>query len=138
MLEAFPQLIIQTLFVVKSGQFDGFVTVSTVFSMLSMVNKAVSEDKQLFVKKTNFTCFPRNWQDAQWTYKTFPCVNIRYLIRVLFRIFDISHRVLIIVLVWTQLGGVFVMIAATIEFCVLFAIVIKTKELSVVFALWYW
>ena len=127
-MEAFPQLIIQMFFTIKSGEFEGFVVFSIVWSMISMVNKAASEDRQLFAKYGW-----ENWQDAQWTHQQFPFVNVRYLIRLLFRIFDISHRALIIVLVWTELGGLCTVIAATVEFTLLFAIVTKTKELSILF-----
>ena len=134
MLEAFPQLILQTYYTVQvgGGTVEWFVMISIGFSMLSMVNKAVSEDKALFMKemdyKTNTLAF--NWKDAEWTLKRFPCMNRLYLIRALFRICDISHRVLIVVIVWYEFGGITLFIFFVIEFLILFAIIYKTKEFS--------
>ena len=125
MLEAFPQLIVQMYYTIQIEELEGFVMISIAFSMLSMVNKAVSEDKSLFRKDTWM-----NWQDAKWTYKRMPCVNSKYLLRLLFRIFDISHRVLIIVIVWYQFGGAILSIIAGVEFFILFLVVWETKELS--------
>ena len=126
MLEAFPQLIIQMFYVIQIGDLEPFVIISIVFSMLSMVNKTVSEDKALFTKHDVFD----NWQDPQWNRKKLPCVNPKYLIRLLFRIFDISHRVLIIVIVWYEFGGLILFVIVLIEFLILFLIVFKTKEFS--------
>ena len=122
MLEAFPQLILQMYYTIKIGELEWFVMISVVFSMLSMVNKAVSEDKALFWLK--------DWHDAKWTCKRFPCVNQLYLTRLLFRIFGISNRVLVIVYVWYEFGGLTLFIVAVIEFFILFLIVFKTKEFS--------
>ena len=131
MLEAFPQLIIQMFYMIQIGQMEGFVMLSIAFSMLSMVNKAVSEDKGLFhTRILTHANVVINWQDAKWTHERFPCVNPKYLLRLLFRIFDISHRVLIIVIVWYEFGGKILFIVAVIEFFVLFLIVFKTKEFS--------
>ena len=124
MLEAFPQLILQMFYMIQTGQLEWFVMVSIVFSMLSMVNKAVSEDKALFGDL--------DWRDAKWTCKSlrFPCVNLKYLLRLLFRIFDISHRVLIIVIVWYEFGSLTLFIVIMIEFVFLLFIVFQTKEFS--------
>ena len=129
MLEAFPQLILQMfyMFQIGSGNVEWFVMISIVFSMLSMVNKAVSEDKALFRYV--------DWLDAEWTSKRFPCVNPRYLLRVFFRIFDISCRVLIIVIIWYEFGGLTLFIIVGVEFVFLFFIVFKTKEFSFFFVL---
>ena len=123
MLEAFPQLIIQMYYTIKINKMEWFVMISIAFSMLSMVNKAVSEDRALFSEYSNF-------QDAKWTYKRFPCVNVYYLTRLLFRMFDIFHRVLIIVIVWYEFGGLVVFIIGAIECCILFLIVLAAKEFS--------
>ena len=139
MLEAFPQLIIQMFYMIQIGQMEGFVMLSIAFSMLSMVNKAVSEDKAMFKQQPTsgieqfqavFSKLAFHWQEAEWTYKRFPCVNPKYILRVLFRIFDISHRVLIIVIIWYQFGGEILFIIAVVEFLLLFLIVFKTNKFS--------
>ena len=137
MLEAFPQLMIQMFYSIQIGQFKGFVAFSVTFSMLSIVGKVVSEDKQLFIKSKDEQrgIILSNWQDAQWGCEKCPIVNYKYLIRFMFRIFDVSHRGLIIVLVWAEFGGIIVIIVALIEFIVLFAVVIKTQELSLILSL---
>ena len=129
MLEAFPQLILQMFYIfqIGSGNVEWFVMISIVFSMLSMVNKAVSEDKALFRYV--------DWLDAEWTSKRFPCVNPRYLLRVFFRVFEISCRVLIIVIIWYEFGGLILFIIVGVEFVFLFFIVFKTKEFSFFFVL---
>ena len=123
--EAFPQLIIQMYYTIHAGELEWFVMVSIAFSMLSIVNKAVSEDKALF--------YDDFWDNAEWSYKRFPCVNPLYLTRLLFRIFDISHRVLTIVITWYELGGLTLFIIVMIESVALFLIVFKTREFSLNF-----
>ena len=122
MLEAFPQLILQMFYMIQIEQLQGFVIFSIAFSMLSMVNKAVSEDKPLFKAS--------KWRDAGWKIKKFPCANPLYLLRVFFRVFDVSHRVLVIVIIWYEFGGEILFVTAGIEFLILLVIVVKTKELS--------
>ena len=75
-------MILQMFYMIQTAQLELFVMVSIAFSMLSMVNKSVSEDKALFDDE--------DWKDAEWTYKRFPCVNPKYILRLLFRVFDIS------------------------------------------------
>ena len=137
MLEAFPQLIIQMYFLVQTqdesksdsnnnnnnnnngSQF--FIIFSIIFSMISMTNKVVSEDKPLFNSE---------WQHPGWKCKLRFIKNEKYLFRLFFRIFDISSRITIIVLVWSVFGGQIIFIAGGIEFTLLFIIAIISKELS--------
>ena len=125
MLEAFPQLIIQIFYTIQIDELQGFVIVSVVFSLLSLINRAVREDKPLFIKNES-----NNWRDKQCSCKRFPCMNWRYLVRFFFRIFDVSNRVLMIVIVWHVFGGGILLMVATIEFAILLIIVAKTKEFS--------
>lgn len=127
MLEAFPQLVLQMFYTIQINGLQWFVMISIAFSMLSMVSKAVSEDKALFKDE--------NWDNAEWTCEELPCVNPLYFIRLFFGIFDISHRVLIIVIVWYEFGGRILFIIAVIAFLILFWIVWKTRELSCLFLL---
>ena len=129
MLEAFPQLIIQMFFLVQSESNNGieaFVMVSIFFSMLSMTNKAVSEDCALF---------RQDWQDAEWKLKKERFVSPKYVIRSFFRIFDISCRIVVIIIVWSQFGGFIIFIVGGIEFISLILMAIITKELPFVFFL---
>ena len=133
MLEAFPQLIIQMYFLVQtenesnvsvtsdSNGSQFLIVFSIIFSMLSMTNRVVSEDKPLFKS---------DWQNAGWTCKLKCIKNKKYLFRLCFRIFDISSRVTIIVLVWSVFGGEMVFIAGGIEFVLLIVIATVSKEFS--------
>ena len=102
MLEAFPQLIIQMYFLVQTStttndtgsEIQFFVIFSIAFSMLSMTNKAVSEDKVLFDEQ---------WKHPKWSHKWPFIKNPKYSVRLMFRIFDISTRVTVVVLVWYHL-----------------------------------
>ena len=135
MLEAFPQLIIQMFFLIQTTggnndssdiyiDIDGtqlFVLFSIMFSILSLTNKAVSEDRPLFNEL--------KWQQAKWKCKPpFIKKNPQYLIRVLFRIFDVSSRVIIIVLVWSIFGGFILSIIGGIEFTLLIVITLWEKD----------
>ena len=128
MLEAFPQLIIQMFFLIQTTDVDSntigaqlFILFSIIISLLSLTNKAVSEDKPLFNSP--------QWQQAKWKCKPpFIKKNPQYLIRVLFRIFDVSSRVIIIVLVWSVLGGTILAIIGVTEFIFLIAITIYEKD----------
>ena len=131
MLEAFPQLIIQMFFLIQTTEIDNnssvdifgtqlFVLCSIIFSILSLTNKAVSEDKPLFEaekwKKTKCTCKP-------------PFIkNPQYLIRVMFRILDVSSRIILIVLVWSIFGGFILLIVAAIEFVFLIGLAIYERD----------
>ena len=108
-MTSFPQLISYMFYTIKIEQFETFVVFAASFSLLSMVKQSVSQDKQLFEDK---------------------CINWKCLIVVCFRILDISHRVLIIVIIWHKFGGTILFIVAAIEFTMLFVIVAKWKTLS--------
>lgn len=128
MLEAFPQMVLQIYFLIITDAFQGFVIFSITFSMISMVNKAVSEDKPLFNKKIRF--YEKEFQEAQWKCKA-RFVNPRYIFRLFFRIFDISSRMILIVLSWIEIGGIFVIIVGSIEFVFLITVAIIAHEFSV-------
>ena len=131
MLEAFPQLIVQMYFFLQTsdglgGSNQTFVLFSIFFSMVSMTNKAVSEDKVVFYKDDDW-----NWQDAKWSLKckNGSLVSLRYLFRLFFRICDISGRITVIVVIWFKFGGLIVFGLGFMEFIFLMVIAWKSKEL---------
>ena len=94
MIESFPQLIIQLYFLFQTDNIDPIIFFSIIFSLISITNKAVNEDKPFFINYID-----EDWQEPHWKLKK-NFVSWRYILRLLFRLFDISSRVLIIVLVW--------------------------------------
>lgn len=56
------------------------------------------------------------WKRIEFDYKRFPCINLRYVVRVfLWRFFEISSRVALLCLVWMNLGGIYVFLMMGIE-----------------------
>ena len=112
LLEAFPQAIMQIFYSIQTGTFEGFVIFSIIFSLLSMTTKAICEDVHIL---------HQNCIDD---------VLCPFICDILFRVFDVTGRVLMIVVVWAQLGGLIAVIVFGIELLLLIVVSIATRELS--------
>eukprot|EP01084_Bolivina_argentea_P020693 38476_1 len=114
-VESMPQIILQSVFAIRSANEDKLkggniilIFLSIVASLISVANKFVffDKDEALFAEPAG-SLKPR---------KTFPgCIQYWFLFAVLWRVCDIMSNFAIYVLIWTVLGGAFLPIyAATI------------------------
>lgn len=140
---AFPQLLIQSFFLIKRDSFQGFVLFSIMFSLLSMVSKAISEDKELF-KDGEFG----GWREPKWRFKIkydciccipycCKCVRKQFIIRSFFRVFDMSSRIIIITLAWSIIGGEIIFVFAVFEIMFYCVIAYQTREYVYICFWWY-
>ena len=133
MFEVCPQLLIQLFFLVKTGigQSDTstnmIIIFSIVWSLISVVSKSTSEDKALILKNEGQEPL------LKWKFPKF--ISWKWLLRAMFRLFDVSSRMCILLLIWVLLGGFSVIIVICIEFSVLIFISQKTKEFRFVFSI---
>ena len=130
-LESFPQCVIQLYYLVKVGfnnfqndknSSDEIIVTSLIFSILNVSSKMISEDKAFFPKEWHSLNFRRGSDENQ------QCVNVLYLLRVLLRLLDIVHRLLLILLTWVILGGPIVFAYLCFEFVSLLTIGVKLKQ----------
>ena len=83
------------------------VAVSLIASLFSIANKYCWLDKDGF----------EHWaQDPEFKKKC-PCVNPWYILRIIWRVSYVTTRFCILSLVWTVLGGVFLIIFLVLSFC---------------------
>ena len=95
--EAMPQLLLNTVFISKTGQFNTIIMISFVSSLWSLTERVSSDDRILFEDEWKYL-------DFSWC-KSCPIINYRFLFRVFVRFLEISSRVSLLTLMWINLGG---------------------------------
>eukprot|EP01083_Nonionella_stella_P096243 270481_1 len=102
--ESLPQIVLQSVFIIRSANdallVDGsdiyLIMLSVIGSLLSISNKYVFLDKHAVCEAAK-SLKPR---------ERFPgCIQYLYVIRVIWRMFHITSRFCVFVLIWTVLGG---------------------------------
>eukprot|EP01084_Bolivina_argentea_P098361 176769_1 len=94
--EAMPQLLLSSVFIAKTGQFDILIVISLISSLWSLTSRVTSDDA-LFIHK--------DYESPQFSYKKCPCINPKYILRVLVRFIEISSRVSLLTIMWLNIGG---------------------------------
>ena len=108
-----PQILISTAFLVKASvtEISPIVIVSLITSFWSLAGRVSSDDKIMFQK---------DWKNMDWNKKKLcscSCINYKYFIRVIFwRFLEISSRIVLLTLVWVNLGGISIFIILGAEF----------------------
>eukprot|EP01084_Bolivina_argentea_P207659 354257_1 len=122
--ESAPQALIQTIFLVKTGSFsaNGIIVISLIFSLWSIISKIMSDDRVISISEA------KHMQPSFKGIKTFSCISWSFLIRYLWRIFDVSSRILIASLLWIVLGGVQLSFIIAIEVVVTLVLCLCTKR----------
>eukprot|EP01084_Bolivina_argentea_P309848 536000_1 len=133
--ESAPQILLGMGYILKQSggkqSIDIIVIISVLFSLWSLTSKVTSDDKILFDDVFHSTEF----QALDVRFKKHLCFmqfNYKYLVRViLWRFFEIMSRVLLLMLLWINIGGMALFIILFIEFgiCVIFCIIEKTPDL---------
>ena len=91
-----PQLLLSAVFIAKTGQFDAIIVISLISSLWSLTARVSSDDKLIL---------DQEWRSIEFSYKKCPCVNHRFVLRVLVRFLEISSRVSLLTLMWINIGG---------------------------------
>eukprot|EP01083_Nonionella_stella_P131736 400439_1 len=105
-LESMPQIVLQSVFMVRSANARGLneesnvllLMLSVIASLLSISNKYVYTDKESVIGTARSLKPRQRYPD---------CVEHWFIIRVLWRMFHILSRFCVFVLVWIILGGAF-------------------------------
>eukprot|EP01084_Bolivina_argentea_P005123 9678_1 len=108
--ESAPQILIATAFLVKASISDAsaIVILSLITSFWTLSSRVSADDKMMFQK---------DWKNIEFHYNVFPCINIKYIIRVIFwRFLEISSRIILLCLVWINIGGLSIFIILGTEF----------------------
>ena len=104
-LEAVPQIILQSLFIIRTNNYfetSIIVFISLGFSMIAASSKYIAWDAEL----EQFDEFIRTPQISAHC----PMINIGYLARIFWRICDLISRLCLYVLLWSVVGGIFIFI----------------------------
>eukprot|EP01084_Bolivina_argentea_P307597 531696_1 len=113
--ESSPQILISTAFLVKANtsQVNALVIISLITSFWSLSARVSGDDKQMFNK---------DWKGINFklsNFKSFKCfdiINYKWFIRViLWRFMEISSRIVLLTLVWINVGGLFIFIMLGLE-----------------------
>ncbi len=112
--ESTPQALLQLVFCVKTGTFSGnpLVAASLIFSIINLSFRQVTDDAQLVRKDSRKPSFSED-----------------YIFRVLFRVVDVSHRIVILAMVWLALGGFALVFILLVEFSALFILAQRVGKL---------
>eukprot|EP01084_Bolivina_argentea_P022228 41316_1 len=111
--ESAPQILISTAFLIKS-QLDSvnpIIVISLITSFWSLSARVSSDDKQMF--KDDWKSFKHS--DCL-------CINPLWIVRVLWRFLEITSRIVLLAVVWINLGGLSVFIILGLE-CIYLSIV---------------
>ena len=117
-LEAFPQVVIQLYFFIQVKMDISqywIVFASLIMSFCNVTSKMASEDKIYFIMP---------WQNIF----VGQCVNIRYLFRYFIRLCDVFQRIILILLLWIGIGGLYCALYIILEMIVLTILSFFTKE----------
>eukprot|EP01083_Nonionella_stella_P172767 593932_1 len=123
--ESAPQILISTAFLVKantSSANNPIVIISLITSFWSLSARVSGDDKLMFKEE---------WKSVGCKSK-FPFVNCRYIIRVfLWRFLEISSRIILLCLMWINLGGLSVFVVLTLEFIYLSVICFGLQSVGI-------
>eukprot|EP01084_Bolivina_argentea_P299142 515626_1 len=104
--ESTPQALLQLIYSIRLKSFSNspIVTISFFFSLISLAMRSVSDDKILFKETSKVLDFKKSKCEQCTT--CYRCsISCSYITRVIFRIIDVSHRILLLALFWIVIGG---------------------------------
>eukprot|EP01084_Bolivina_argentea_P170634 295681_1 len=121
--ESTPQALLQLIYSIRLKSFSSssLVTISFFFSLISLSMRSVSDDKLLFKE----TAKELNLDISKCK------LSFSYIRRVIFRIIDVSHRILLLSLVWIVIGGFAFSMLLIIECIPLVFYTIKSRNILV-------
>eukprot|EP01083_Nonionella_stella_P006253 18194_1 len=118
--ESGPQIFISLVYLFKTKQSNNaLILVSLLSSFWTLTSRVNADDKNTI---------DRPWRDAELNYKGCPIINWRYVVRVLLRYLEITHRILLLSLLWISLGGFAVGVILCFEMLIVSIIAIESKN----------
>eukprot|EP01084_Bolivina_argentea_P240547 404081_1 len=137
--ESSPQALIQMVYLVKTGSFGASldVVLSLILSLMCIISKIISDDKVISVKEAKrILNIPKPTVDNSQSFQIqLMCSRIswKYICRYIWRILDVSSKILITSLLWLALGGYYVSFIIICEVMVFLIICIKTRRFEFLF-----
>ena len=103
------------------------VIVSLITSFWTLSDRVSQDDKVMFQEE---------WKSIEFQ-KGLPCINVLYVIRVfLWRFLEISSRIVLLSLIWINLGGISVFIICGLEVGYLFFVCFGAGTLSKIYSIY--
>eukprot|EP01083_Nonionella_stella_P205875 749310_1 len=122
-LEALPQVVLQSVFIIRSQNDSYLSTQSSSLVALSLLASLGSvANKYLFVDYDSVVWVAK---EGEWSKKS-PYVNPWYLLRVIWRFSFVTTRFAILSLLWSVLGGAFLLIFLSMSF-ILWCVLIRME-----------
>eukprot|EP01084_Bolivina_argentea_P154090 268642_1 len=139
--ESGPQLLISSAYILKASTNDSqqitvLIIISVLFSLWSITSRVTADDKVMFnqMKKKDSVL----WTDISFKYNKCPCINLRYVLRVIiWRFLEVTNRVFICILIWINLGGFALSLILGIEAIWLLVLSIKNRVVDPMSSLMY-
>ncbi len=131
--ESSPQIVISTVFIMKSTGSSPIIVVSLCFSLWSLISRVVSDDKKQFKEEWQSLEFEKGEccrckcvcdpDDAE-----IPIINVRFLYRLLWRLLEITNRIFVATMIWLSIGGfgLTIIICAELVYCLCLCFASKT------------
>ena len=88
--------------------------------MISLASRIISDDYNVVTQK---------YRNLNFKYDECLCLNLGYVIRVLFRWMDVIGRIGILSLTWVALNGYFTAVLIALDLFIAFIFTFKTEEL---------
>ena len=96
------------------------LNISWIFSLTSLASRIISDDYNVVKQK---------YRNLNFKYDECLCINLGYVIRVIFRWMDVIGRIGILSLTWVALNGYFTAVLIALDLFIAFIFTFKTKEL---------
>lgn len=125
--ESTPQALLQLVYSLRRGSFTDspIVTISFFFSLVTLSMRSVSDDQVLFQDNAKGI----NFKESECG--SLQCVSWGHIRRVLFRVIDISHRIMLMSLFWIVCGGFPFAMLMAFESAILIGVAIYYRSIIV-------
>ena len=96
------------------------LNISWIFSLISLASRIISDD---------YNVVHQSYRNLNFKYNECLCINLKYVIRVIYRWMDVIGRIGVLSLTWVALNGYFTAVLIALDLCIAFFFTFKTKEL---------
>eukprot|EP01084_Bolivina_argentea_P160267 279113_1 len=123
--EAAPQSVIQMVYLMKTGNLNGIILVSSVLSFINLTMTIIGDDKNFIGAE-----FVKPWKDGDEKYfRNKSCWKFgKYMILYLFRVADIPSKILEYIFVWYFINGYALTIVFGIDMVIGLVCYFKTNK----------
>eukprot|EP01083_Nonionella_stella_P223467 796392_1 len=126
-LESTPQTLIQLIYLVKTNSYDPLVMISFLSSLWNIIAKLMSDDKVIVKEKAKAA----NIHVGKY------CIYINpfYMIRFIWRVCDVTSRIVLMLLIWYIIGGTYLAAIILFESILFLALCICTSHWELLFGI---